>query len=105
MKLYDYYLLKRGLKDFLAVYPWRKRAINRLVECKYFKVWGIIPKGSRKGLTAVAEEPRGAEAIPHLKDEIRNDFKFWLGLPTLIAGAIAAIVSLLECLMEMISKL
>ena len=96
MKLYEYYLLKKGLKDFLAVYWWRKKTISLMVQKKYFSYWGIIPKGRCKGLMAVIEEPAGAKRIPLLKEELRADVVFWLSLPASIVAAGTALVFLLR---------
>lgn len=96
MKLYEYYLLKKGLKDLLAVYWWRKKTLSRMVREKYFSYWGIVPKGRCKGLMTVVEEPAGAERIPLLKEELRTDVVFWLGLPSSIVAAGTAIVFLLR---------
>ena len=95
MKLYEYYLLKRGTKDLLAVYWWRKKAIARMVQKKYFCYWGIISKGRCKGLMAAAEMPAGAEAMPTLKNEIKERAKFWSELLAAVTGALAALASLL----------
>mgnify|MGYP004529642457 FL=1 len=98
MKLYKYILLKKGLKDLLAVYFWRKPVVDEMVRCGLFSYFGRVPKGMRKGLMAVLETDEGANMIPVLQEQIRKDVKFWLELPALIVAAAAAVAAIYKFL-------
>ena len=98
MKLYKYILLKKGLKDLLAVYFWRKPVIDEMVRSGLFSYFGRVSKGIRKGLMAVLETDEGANMIPVLQEQIRKDVKFWLELPALIGAAAAAVSAIYKFL-------